>query len=109
MSIHRSLVPVSKLRRHRNVLSRAERLEKLKKEERWKEEESVFGLPKVRNIMMRARKKTKKAATDAEAAAAEGVPGEAPAEGAEKKEEKKDEKAEKKTDKKGDKKGDRKK
>ena len=89
MSIHKSLVPASKLRRHRNVLTRAERLEKLLEEDRRKEEDSVFGLPKVRNIIMRAKKKVKKkdeeAAEGAEGATAEGA---APA-AEEKKEEKK--------------------
>ncbi len=32
---------------HRNVLSRAERIEKLKEEERWDEGDAVLGLPKV--------------------------------------------------------------
>lgn len=78
MTIHKSLVPPSKLRRHRNVLSRAERIDALKKEERWEEARSVFGLPKIRNIMMRAKKKKKaeEAAEGAEgeaAAAAEGA------------------------------------
>ncbi len=94
MSIHRSLVPASKLRRHRNVLSRSERIERLKGEERWEEEQSVFGLVKVRNIMMKAKKTKKKeekaeeGAEGVEAAAAEG----AASEGAAKKEEKKEKK-----------------
>lgn len=77
MSIHRSLVPPSKLKRHRNVLTRSERLELLKKEGRWADEKSVFGLVKVRNIMMKAKPKKKEAA-EGEAAA----PGAAPAAGA---------------------------
>ncbi len=79
MSIHKSLVPQSKLRRHRNVLSRSERLEILQKEDRWDESKSVFGLVKVRNILMKAKPKKK------EEAAVEGVaavPGAAPAAGA---------------------------
>lgn len=81
MSIHKSLVPRSKLKRHRNVLSRTERIERLTKEERWKEGDTVFGLPKVRNILQRVKAKKKEAA--AEGAAAEGA---APtAEGAESK------------------------
>lgn len=69
MSIHKSLVPASKLRRHRNVLTRGERLEALKKEERWDENKSVFGLPKVRHIMMRAKAKKKEVAAEAAPAA----------------------------------------
>jgi small basic protein (TIGR04137 family) len=78
MSIHKSLVPASKLRRHRNVLTRGERLETLKKDGRWDEEKSIFGLAKVRNIMTKAKPKKKEAAADATAAA----PGAAPAAGA---------------------------
>jgi small basic protein (TIGR04137 family) len=85
MSIHKSLVSAGKLRRHRNVLTRAERLDILKKEDRWKDEQSIFGLPKVRNIMQRAKKKKEEAAAEgaeagaAGAAPAAGAPGAAPA------------------------------
>ena len=47
MSIDPSLKIKGALSRHRNVLSRAERLEKLEEEERWSEGDSVIGLPKV--------------------------------------------------------------
>ncbi|NUM33803.1 MAG: small basic protein [Candidatus Brocadiae bacterium] len=47
MSIHKSLLISSKLKRHRNVLKRGERIEILAKKGIWKEESSVFGLPKV--------------------------------------------------------------
>ena len=49
MSIDRSLKVKGALVRHRNVLTRAERIEILKDEERWSEEKSVQGLPKVGN------------------------------------------------------------
>ena len=49
MSIDRSLKVTGALSRHRNVLSRAERLERLKEEERWSDGDSVIGLPKVAN------------------------------------------------------------
>jgi small basic protein (TIGR04137 family) len=79
MSIHKSLVTAGNLRRHRNVLTRAERLELLKKEERWKEGQSIFNLPKVRNIMAKAKKKKEEAAAEGAAAPAAGA---APAGGA---------------------------
>src|SRR5688572_9389516 len=83
LSIHKSLVPASKLRRHRNVLTRSERLEMLKKDGRWDEAKSIFGLSKVRNIMTKAKPKKKEAAADAAApGAAPGAPGAAPAAGA---------------------------
>ena len=48
MSIDRSLKTKGALRRHRNVLSRGERIEQLQLENRWSEDEdSVTGLPKV--------------------------------------------------------------
>ena len=72
MSIHKSLLSTGKLVRHRNVLTRSERLELLKTDGRWAEEQSVFGLPKVRNIMQKAKAKVKKAdAAAATPAAAE--------------------------------------
>lgn len=79
MSIHKSLVPASKLKRHRNVLSRDERIIQLEKEERWKEGMSYFGLAKVKNIKIRAKAK-KKEEKPAEGAAA--APGAAPVAGA---------------------------
>jgi small basic protein (TIGR04137 family) len=82
MSIHKSLVPASKLRRHRNVLTRGERLEALKKDGRWDEAKSIFGLSKVRNIMTKAKPKPKKETADAAAGAVPGAPGAAPAAGA---------------------------
>ena len=47
MSIDRSLRIKGALKRHRNVLSREERINQLKKEERWNDGDSVIGLPKV--------------------------------------------------------------
>ena len=91
MSIDKSLVVRSKLRRHRNVLTRAERVETLKKEEVWKDERSVFGLPKIRNIKAKPKKPAKAAAaaTEAEAAPAAGAEAAGKTGGDEKKAEKK--------------------
>jgi small basic protein (TIGR04137 family) len=49
MSLDRSLKSANALIRHRNVLTRDERLLKLKEMEKWDERKSVFGLPKVAN------------------------------------------------------------
>jgi small basic protein (TIGR04137 family) len=83
MSLHSSLKRSSAAGRHRNVLKREERLEKLADDEKWKDEtDSIFGLPKVRSIKMRVKKKAKKKTEEEEAAAAgEGAEG-AAAEGA---------------------------
>ena len=59
MSIDRSLRVKSALMRHRNVLSRAERVEQLKKDEKWAEDDSVFGLPKVAHRKSHAGRKEK--------------------------------------------------
>jgi small basic protein (TIGR04137 family) len=79
MSIDRSLKIKGALKRHRNVLSRAERIEKLKEEERWTEEDSLLGLPKVAHRKSHAGRKSK-AAEEKEAAAevAAGAETEAP-------------------------------
>ncbi len=58
MSIDSSLKIKGALVRHRNVLSRAERIEHLKEEERWSEGEAVTGLPKVAHRKSHSGKKT---------------------------------------------------
>lgn len=60
MSIHRSFKSANSLEKHRNVLTRGERIEKLETTKRWDEDgDSVFGLLKVRNIKMKGKKKKK--------------------------------------------------
>ena len=56
----------------RSVLSRAERLERLKETDRWVEGQSPLGLPKVRvkKLSMKKKKKEKKEGDDAAAPAA---------------------------------------
>ncbi len=73
MSIDRSLKIKGALSRHRNVLSRAERIEKLKEEERWSEGDSLLGLPKVAHRKSHAGRKDKDDIE--EAAETEAVPG----------------------------------
>jgi small basic protein (TIGR04137 family) len=66
MSIDRSLKIKGALTRHRNVLSRNERIEALKNEERWEEGDDVTGLPKVGHRKVSAGKdKTDKVDEDA--------------------------------------------
>src|SRR5215204_2550192 len=81
MSLDPSLKGANALIRHRNVLTRAERLEKLKDEEKWTEAKSVFGLPKVAHRKMAVAKPVKEEAAEGAAA---GTPGAvaAPAAGA---------------------------
>ena len=68
MSIDRSLRLKSSLERHRNVLSRAERVATLQDQEKWGERQSALHLPKVAH---RKAKAGRKKAAKAEAAAAE--------------------------------------
>jgi small basic protein (TIGR04137 family) len=75
MSVHKSLVVRSALARARNVFSRSERLAKMAEDGKWKEGESVYGLPKLKTrAKVRKVKKEKKAEAGAEGAApAEGA------------------------------------
>ena len=74
MTLDKSLKVKAGGTRARNVLTRAERLVKLRELDRWKEGDSPLGIPKVR-VMKTALKKKKKAKAEggAEGAAAEGA------------------------------------
>lgn len=63
MTIDKSLKVRAGMIRVRNVLTRAERLEKLQAADRWKEGDRVLGMPKVRvvKISLKKKKKAKKA------------------------------------------------
>ena len=78
MSLDKSLKIAGGLQRHRNVLSRAERINILQDEDRWDESKSVFGLPKVKHRKSAAGHKAK--AKQAQAAEAEAPTSEASAE-----------------------------
>jgi small basic protein (TIGR04137 family) len=65
MSIDKSLKKRGALLRARNVLKRHERIEKLREQDRWDEEnQSPLGLPKVRIYRITARKTKKKSKDD---------------------------------------------
>ena len=61
MSVDRSLRIKGALARHRNVLTRDERIEQLKDKEKWAEGDSLFGLPKVAHRKYHAGSKAAKA------------------------------------------------
>lgn len=61
MSIDRSLKIKGALTRHRNVLTRAERIEQLKDQEKWSDGDSVMSLPKVAHRKSHAGRKEKAA------------------------------------------------
>ena len=78
MSMDPSLKIKGALSRHRNVLSRAERIEMLTEEGNWEEGDSVMGLPKVGHRKSHSGKKggdeeKLTAEEEAAAAAAEGT------------------------------------
>ena len=77
MSIDKSLRRKNTLQRARNVLTRGERILQMQKEDRWPDDRSPFGLPKVKVIKLVVKKAKKK-----EEKAAEGAEGEAAAAGA---------------------------
>ena len=60
MTMDKSLRIRRGLIRSRSVLSRAERLARLKEADRWKEGDSPLGLPKVRVFKLAMKKKKKK-------------------------------------------------
>jgi small basic protein (TIGR04137 family) len=78
MSIDPSLRLRDALVRHRNVLTRAERIEKLKDEERWEDDSSVLGLPKVSHRKSHAGKKPAKEEAAEGAVGVEGAVAAAP-------------------------------
>jgi len=67
MTIDKSLKIQRGLISNRNVLTRVERLTKLKEEDRWQEGDSMFGLPKVRvqKVSLKKKKKVKEEKDDA--------------------------------------------
>jgi len=57
MSIDRSLRTKSSLERHRNVLTRAERVAYLQEQEKWRPDQSALRLPKIAHRKTKAGKK----------------------------------------------------
>ena len=68
MTIDKSLKSRKGIARARNVLTRAEQITRLQDMDRWTEEASPFGLPKVRVYKVVVRKKKKKEKEGDEAA-----------------------------------------
>ena len=59
MSLDKSLKSADSLVRHRNVLTRAERIERLTEEGKWTEESTATGMPKVGHRKVSVGKKVK--------------------------------------------------
>jgi small basic protein (TIGR04137 family) len=77
MTIDKSLKVRRGATRNRSVLTRVERIARLRQADRWKDGDSPLGLPKVRVRKLTMKKKKKK--KDEEGAAAEGGAAAAPA------------------------------
>jgi small basic protein (TIGR04137 family) len=67
MTMDKSLRRRAGMTGQRSVLSRVERLEKLRQSDRWQEGDSPFGLPKVRVFKLALKKKKKKKVEDEDA------------------------------------------
>lgn len=67
MSQHPSLGSADKDKAHRSVLKRYEKVKQLKDKEKWKDGDSIYGLPKVKIVRFKIKKE--------KAAAAEGAEG----------------------------------
>jgi small basic protein (TIGR04137 family) len=78
MTIDKSLRVKRGATRNRSVLTRVERIQRLREADRWKEGDSPLGLPKVRVRKLTMKKKKKKKEED-EGAAAEGTAAATPA------------------------------
>ena len=82
MSQHPSLRVSDKDKKQRSVLKRHERIKILKEKEKWEEDDSVFGLPKVKITRFKIKKEKAAAAVEgAEGAPAAPVAGSGPASG----------------------------
>ncbi|RIK72169.1 MAG: small basic protein [Planctomycetota bacterium] len=79
MTIDKTLKVARGLVRSRSVLTRAERLTRLKDADRWHEGDSPVGLPKVRVYKLSMKKKKKKEAEEGAAGAAAPAAGAAAA------------------------------
>jgi len=83
MSQHPSLSSSDKDKGHRSVLKRYEKIKILKEKEKWQEDKSVYGLPKVK-VMKFKIKKEKAAPAEAAGEAAPGTETAQPAAGVQK-------------------------
>ncbi len=74
MSVHKSLRTGGSLTKHRNVLTRIERIKVLEEAGGWREgQNSVLGLRKVKSIKLATKKKAAKKEGEGDAAAAGGA------------------------------------
>lgn len=84
MTMDKSLKSRAGLARSRSVLNRAERIQRLKTTDRWREGDSPFGLAKVRVYKLAVKKKKKKEKEEEGAEGAAAATAAAPADTAKK-------------------------
>lgn len=79
MSIHPSLTISEKDKKIRSVLSRTERIKQMQGKNKWKQGDSVYGLPKLKTLRIKIKKekveKAETAAAEASVAAAPAAAG----------------------------------
>lgn len=79
MSIHPSLTISEKDKKVRSVLSRTERIRQMQEKNKWKQGDSVYGLPKLKTLRIKIKKekveKAETAATEAAGATPAGAGG----------------------------------
>ena len=71
MSIHPSLVLSEKDKMSRSVLKRTERIRQMHEKGKWKEGDSVYGLPKIKTLKIKSKKEK---AVKADATTEAGAP-----------------------------------
>ena len=81
MSQHTSLKIDPTRTRHRNVLKRHERIQRLVEIEKWNDRTSAFGLPKVKSLKIKVKKVKAEKAEGAAGAAGTAKPAQASAAG----------------------------
>lgn len=81
MSLHPSLKTSSSGKKHRTVLKRYERLTALKEKGILKDDDSVFGMPKLKIVKIKVKKEVKEEKPKEGEAAATAAPAPAPAAG----------------------------
>ena len=79
MTLDKSLKVRRGSNKARNVLTRGERIQRLKSADRWTEGDNPFSLPKVRVYKLAMKKKKKKKEEEGAEGAAAAAPGAAPA------------------------------
>lgn len=74
MSIHPSLTISEKDKKVRSVLSRTERIRQMQEKNKWKQGDSVYGLPKLKTLRIKIKKEKVEKAETATPAAGGALP-----------------------------------